>query len=375
MSTTATDRIELFQIELTNHCNLACTFCPHSQMKRSRGMMGADLAERLLTQAAESGLTRKVGLSYFGESTLHPELFPIIERAGALGLDPWLCTNGVRLDADQRRRLLDSPLCKLEISLQTPTPRSFEYRRPTGDERFERYLQHIEELVREKYRDQRTMEIEIKLLYTGDSPFKGHRVVDSLDEICAQARHWRRVALEAGAENGEDEAAFEERLTCFPDSYRPGDYDSPDNRIKVAPGLTIFACPFIYWGTWVYENQLQMNVTPCEEPDCRELEQHLIVLWDGRVTCCCVDYEGELAYADASAMPLAEIWSRRHELYEQKCRQMGRSVPEKCRACRGKVKLDQAALRAVDAGSVVRMTCSPRGLKNFTRRAIRKLRT
>jgi len=376
MSGTATNTIELFQIELTNHCNLGCTFCPHSQMKRPQGFMDVDLAGRLLSQVAESGLTSRVGLSYFGESCLHPELLPIIETAGSLGLEPWLCTNGLLLDARRRRKLLDSSLYKLEISLQTPSAHTFNYRRARGTNGFDRYLQQIEDLVREKYRGRHEQpEIEIKLLYTGDSPFKGHRVIDSLDEICLHARHWRRVALEAGADEGEGNDAFEERLARFPRNYRPGDYDSPGNRIEVAPGLCIFACPFIYWGTWIFENQLQMNVAPCAEPSCQELEQHLIVLWDGRATCCCVDYEGELAYANAASMPLAEIWENRHQLYEGKRREAGGNAPDKCRACRGRVKLDWAALRAVDAGAVTRMTCSPRGLQNFSRRAIRKLRS
>ena len=43
---------------------------------------------------------------------------------------------------------------------------------------------------------------------------------------------------------------------------------------------------------------------------CRELGRgSLVVLWDGRVTVCCVDSEGLLEVGDANATPLSEVWN------------------------------------------------------------------
>lgn len=43
---------------------------------------------------------------------------------------------------------------------------------------------------------------------------------------------------------------------------------------------------------------------------CRELWRGtLVVLWDGRVTTCCVDSEGLLTVGDATKAPLSEIWN------------------------------------------------------------------
>jgi MoaA/NifB/PqqE/SkfB family radical SAM enzyme len=43
---------------------------------------------------------------------------------------------------------------------------------------------------------------------------------------------------------------------------------------------------------------------------CRELWRGtLVVLWDGRVTTCCVDSEGLLTIGDANETPLAELWN------------------------------------------------------------------
>jgi radical SAM protein with 4Fe4S-binding SPASM domain len=44
---------------------------------------------------------------------------------------------------------------------------------------------------------------------------------------------------------------------------------------------------------------------------CRELwKGNLVVLWDGRVVPCCVDYEGELVLGDAKEESLKDIWKR-----------------------------------------------------------------
>jgi radical SAM protein with 4Fe4S-binding SPASM domain len=44
---------------------------------------------------------------------------------------------------------------------------------------------------------------------------------------------------------------------------------------------------------------------------CRELwKGNLVVLWDGRVLPCCVDYEGELVLGDVKKESLKDIWKR-----------------------------------------------------------------
>lgn len=69
------------QIELTNHCNYRCGFCPQSIYKnpayseapfdRQKGYMEFALFKRAFDQARE--FANEVNFSFFGEPTLHPE--------------------------------------------------------------------------------------------------------------------------------------------------------------------------------------------------------------------------------------------------------------------------------------------------------------
>ena len=68
--------IKYIFIELTNHCNYSCTFCPDGIMTRKRQFMDADLVYRLLDEIADKGLTDEpIQLHLMGEPLLHPDLF------------------------------------------------------------------------------------------------------------------------------------------------------------------------------------------------------------------------------------------------------------------------------------------------------------
>lgn len=66
---------------------------------------------------------------------------------------------------------------------------------------------------------------------------------------------------------------------------------------------------------------------------CRELWRGAtVVLWNGLVTICCVDYNGEAVIGDASILPLAEIWNG-EKIIEWRKRQIDRSFQGICRNC------------------------------------------
>ena len=63
-------------LELTNDCNMDCWYCPRK--KRPIGYMTMDLFKRLIHEIPESCL---VGLSYGGESIVHPQFQEMAEIA------------------------------------------------------------------------------------------------------------------------------------------------------------------------------------------------------------------------------------------------------------------------------------------------------
>ena len=79
--------------EITNVCNLDCSFCPKT--KRERRFVSVEefrtVAEKLC------GKIEYLYLHLMGEPTLHPELKGILDIAGQLGFKVIITTNGTTL--------------------------------------------------------------------------------------------------------------------------------------------------------------------------------------------------------------------------------------------------------------------------------------
>lgn len=106
-------------LELTNRCNLSCTFCPRCHMEPERGFLDTGLAKRLLK---EMSLHAPVAVVPFfrGESLLHAEWFEIMAYARELNFgEIQLTTNASLLDPKNADKILDLELPFISFSLDT----------------------------------------------------------------------------------------------------------------------------------------------------------------------------------------------------------------------------------------------------------------
>jgi MoaA/NifB/PqqE/SkfB family radical SAM enzyme len=78
---------------------------------------------------------------------------------------------------------------------------------------------------------------------------------------------------------------------------------------------------------------IPMFVEGKREVRCRELWRgSMVVLWDGRVTVCCADYDGDLVVGDARAERLTEIWDG-PRLREIRRKHLQGAFPSICARC------------------------------------------
>jgi MoaA/NifB/PqqE/SkfB family radical SAM enzyme len=103
-------------LELTNHCNLACSFCPtgNGLMKRPRGFMSDGVLRRAL---AGAGRLEFALLFQWGESLLHPGFGPMARRVRARGIRTLVTTNGTLLDERRADVLLGAGLDRITVSI------------------------------------------------------------------------------------------------------------------------------------------------------------------------------------------------------------------------------------------------------------------
>jgi MoaA/NifB/PqqE/SkfB family radical SAM enzyme len=67
----------LVDIELTNHCNLACIMCPRHAMKRDKGFMSDEIFRKIIDECAK--YKTPIRFIRFGEPFLHPNIVEFCE--------------------------------------------------------------------------------------------------------------------------------------------------------------------------------------------------------------------------------------------------------------------------------------------------------
>lgn len=263
-------------LEITNVCNLNCSFCPGT--RRAPRFLSVE-EFRLLA----GKLRRQTDYLYFhllGEPLLHPELGALLRIAGELGFACMITTNGTLLPERGELLLAAERLRKVSISLQ-----SFEAN-PGGE--LEGYLSGC-------------------LTFARKAAEKG---------VFCELRLWNRGGLETL------NPAIRERLeACFPLPW-----EKSRNGWKLAERI------------WLDPGE-RFDWPGLDAPDrgercfCYGLRNQIGVLCDGTVVPCCLDHEGDIPLGNLFTQELEEILAspRARAIYEGFSQR--RAVEELCRRC------------------------------------------
>jgi organic radical activating enzyme len=105
-------------IEVTNCCNLSCSFC--HQSRRPKAFMNAvDFADVL---KKIKGHTRFIYLHVLGEAMLHPEFERLLGISHRAGLQVNLSTNGTLLNRSRGAILASPAVRQVNVSLHSHSP-------------------------------------------------------------------------------------------------------------------------------------------------------------------------------------------------------------------------------------------------------------
>ena len=244
-------------IEVTNACNHQCVFCANSKMRRRRGFIEPEIVGRVLEEAFALG-TREVGFYAMGEPLLDKNLARYVRLAKNIGFDyTYMTTNGVLLNEERCRELVEAGLDSIKFSINAGTRES--YRKVHGRDDFDLVIQNMRHAA--EYRAKTRAKIRL--------------YVSSV-----------RTSLSAG--------------------------DSDALRAAVEPYVDeVVFYPVYNQGGMMYEvnNGLMVSEPPDLKPPCPLPFNSLTVTCEGFVTACCVDFEANLVVADLHSSSLAEAWA------------------------------------------------------------------
>lgn len=270
-------------LEITNVCNLRCSFCPGS--RRPQGFLTLEqfriLAGRLRPH------TQYLYLHLMGEPLLHPHLEQLLETGEELGFRIMITTNGTLL-SKWGELLCSSPAVhRVSISLH-----SFEGNEG-GDEDLGGYL---------------------------DGCFAFAQQAAEAGKRCA-LRLWNLDGAETEGANAQNEAILEHMARYFPRPWKEG-----------WQGVTLAPNVYLEWGERFEWPDLEAGAYE-GRAFCRGLRDQVGVLWDGTVVPCCLDHEGDIPLGNLYDQSLEEILEspRARAIYEGFSQ--GRAAEELCRKC------------------------------------------
>ena len=138
-------------IEPTNKCNFDCIMCNREIMVREEGWMSSDTHARIIDEVAQYN-NIGVGVRYVrhGEPTLHPKLGEMISYASFKNVLTYVSTNAFTLDS-KADELLEAGLDYLRISLQGVDLKSFNQMRDRYDHgRYFKVVRNIIDFVHKR---------------------------------------------------------------------------------------------------------------------------------------------------------------------------------------------------------------------------------
>ena len=266
-------------VEITNVCNLRCSFCPGT--KRAKRCLPPEefriLAEKLRPYVSY------LYLHVMGEPLLHPQLAELLQTGADLGLKLCITTNGTLLE-EKAHILLNAPaLYKLSVSLHSAEGNG------AGD--LTAYLASV-----------------------WSCALRASRA----GTICA-LRLWN--AGGADARNGEILSFLESRLGVPPLSLpqpRTGSW-------RLGERLYLEQAERFDWP--------DLSAPETGTKFCLGLRDQIAVLSDGTVAPCCLDHEGDIPLGNLLEQDLEEILNapRARAIYEGFSQ--GRPREELCRRC------------------------------------------
>lgn len=263
-------------IEITDACNLRCSFCPSSDCRDEAGsgvshtFMPSALFKKCIAGAVEAGI-ENVYLHVLGEPSLHPGFALFLKDIKAAGLTATLTTNGTTIRR-VAHHILNCPAVR-QVNFSTHAYAEL----PPSDAR-----EHLEDVL----------------------DFCRIALI-ARPEMYINLRLWNIGAATAGDWN---EFAISRINETFNTQVAPGNFCSRHKSFPIAGRLYLHEDSRFEWpGMSKATEPAEGSTNKPVAGTCHALDTHVAILHDGRVVACCLDYSGQITLGNIADQSLPEI--------------------------------------------------------------------
>lgn len=283
-------RFNKINIEISNICNLQCSFCP--PVERNKGQMSIETFKKILPQV--KSLTSQICLHLMGEPLLHPRLKEFLDLCLENAIPVFFVSNGVLAKEKNYDLLLHPTIRQVNFSLH-----SFPDNFPKTD--FKPYLQNIIRWTEKAFANRPDLYI-------------NYRLWNLQDTEVSIAHSTNREMLN----HIRDHFAFE--------------WKREQVELKKYKSVHIKNKLYLHFDSEFIWPSLQQEVRHTEG-FCYALESHFGILVDGTVVPCCLDKEGVISLGNVNESPLLEILNSPRALAMQQGFKKKILTEELCKRC------------------------------------------
>ncbi len=278
-------------IEITNKCNLKCSFCP--QGKRKTGFMTLESFTKILDEIKP--FTDYIYLHVKGEPFLHEKIGEILDISHEKGFKVNITTNSILIHKVHKKIIMKPALRQLNFSLHSYDDES------SGINKNE-YMKNI-------------------LLFAKEA-LKKTNIIISL-------RFWNLDLNDNHPE--ENRSKFELLEKEFQLSYKLEEKIIPGKGLKIAERLYLNSDYKFIWPDLQDENDNAAGF-------CLGLRDHAAILSDGTIVPCCMDGEGVINLGNIFYQKFSEIIASERAKNISDGFLSNKAVEILCRKCRFKEK-------------------------------------
>jgi len=243
----------MVSLEPSNICNGKCIMCPYQKMTRKKEIMPMNFFKKIVNNCLPYGV-RNFNLIFYNEPFLDPFIFERIKYLKSKKARVQLFSNGSVIDSEKIGKILESGLDEIIFSIDAAKKETYEsIRRGLV---FEKTINNILNLINRK----RWLGLEkpkIKLNFTKQKL---------------------------------NEAEVEEFQSFWIDKVDEISISSNDSRSEISK-------PFA-------RKKKSFASFPC-----LRLWREFIIMSNGKVPLCCIDYDGKIILGDFNTQNLKEIWN------------------------------------------------------------------
>jgi MoaA/NifB/PqqE/SkfB family radical SAM enzyme len=303
-------------------------------MTRPKGFMSTKLAKNVINQLNKMKFKGSLITSLMGEPLLHPQFEEIIQYSINSGIKTNVITNFLlvpkKITID---KLLNAGIDTLCLSYQTPDKDTFKTRQ-----------------VRKSFNDYSKKLIEI-LLFSVNNKIMTHRIEVHLLQSIYNYLNVEIIndysLIETSIMKICDDLYSESSISCNKEfeksaiarairNFKRGNQYQDTYEIKIGPNIYVELKRANTWANCLLPDGCEVGAK--EKGHCGFFNSSLGILWDGRCTVCCQDFDGSIYVGDIKSSSIKDILDDKALKNMREMENMGQLVNEYCQICKGTIK-------------------------------------